>query len=68
MILQYGETALHLAYKWGSTRVQQLLIDNGADQSVFNKVSNYNYVIIIIEIICEIVERRKTSRCGISEV
>ena len=64
--MQNGETALHVAYKWGSSRVQQLLYQNGADDTMKNNVSNCNYNIIIR--IYEIIGWKKTSRSGIHEV
>ena len=54
MLLQNGETPLHVAYKWGSTKVRQLLIEYGADVSITNDVSNYKY---FIEIPYDIIER-----------
>jgi len=41
LLSQYGETALHVAYKWGSHQVQQLLIDYDADVTITNNVSKY---------------------------
>lgn len=69
LLLQYGETALHVAYKWGSTKVQQLLIDCGADVRITNNVSycyNINKNYCDFADLCT--ERETACRCGIYKV
>ena len=39
IVTQYGETALHIACKKGSDKVEKVLITEGADQTIMNKVT-----------------------------
>ena len=44
LLLQNGYTALHLACMFGHTKVVKHLINNQADISATNNVSNYHWV------------------------
>ena len=45
--LQNGETALHIAYKKESYKVQELLILEGADDTIRNNVSAIHLLVIM---------------------
>jgi len=45
--LQYGETALHIAYKKESYKVQELLISEDADDTIQNNVSAIRLLVTV---------------------
>ena len=42
VVTQNGDTALHIACKKGSLKVESVLITEGADQTIVNKVTCIN--------------------------
>ena len=48
LLLQDSWTALHLACRWGHTKVAEILLMNNADILATNKVSDKRYKICII--------------------
>ena len=42
MVTQNGDTALHIACKKGSLKVENVLITEGADRTIVNKVTCIN--------------------------
>ena len=48
LLLQDGDTSLHLACYYGHTKVVEILLINNADISATNKVSDKRYKICII--------------------
>ena len=61
-MLQYGETALHIASEKGHTEIVQVLLSNGSDINRQNKVNRMLHYLVHAQMI--VADKAKYSRCS----